>query len=245
VSRGGAAIALEAVRKEYATAGSTTVALRDLSLRVPEGEFLSVMGPSGCGKTTLLNIVAGLEPPTAGRVMVAGSDLAILSDDERSTLRLRRIGIVFQNFNLLPTFTVEENVAWPLEVLGSSWSDARARAASLLDQVGVRETARSRRPLELSGGEQQRVAIARALVADPSILLADEPTGNLDSRTGHAILDLLSELNAQRGLTVVLVTHSVFAATYGQRTIELCDGAIERDVRPKLGSVSRLGSDST
>jgi len=190
-----------------------------------------VMGPSGCGKSTLLNLVAGLDTPEQGSVVLAGHDLSQLSDDERSDFRLQHVGFVFQSFNLFPTFTVEENVAWPLEFLGLRWPAARDEAHLALRQVGVDPSARRRRPAELSGGEQQRVAIARALATKPRLLLADEPTGNLDSRTGQAILDLLRRLNAEQGLTVVMVTHSAFAATYGHRTIELRDGAIVREVR--------------
>jgi putative ABC transport system ATP-binding protein len=184
------------------------------------------MGPSGSGKSTLLNLIAGLDTPTRGRVLVGGEDLASLADEARSRLRLRSIGFVFQSFNLFPTFTVEENVAWPLEFLGVAWRDAKRRAAASLAQVGVESATLKRRPAQLSGGEQQRVAIARALATEPEFLLADEPTGNLDSRTGQAILDLLRTLNSDKALTVVLVTHSTFAATYGHRTVELRDGVV-------------------
>src|SRR2546426_8448492 len=173
------------------------------------------MGPSGSGKSTLLNLIAGLDTPTNGRVIVGGQELTHLSDDARSDLRLRHIGFVFQSFNLFPTFTAEENVAWPLGFVGLRWRAAKVRAAEVLEQVGVDTAARSRLPAELSGGEQQRVAIARALVTEPRLVLADEPTGNLDSQTGRAILDVLLQLNTQRGLTVIMVTHNAFAATYG------------------------------
>ncbi len=209
------------------------MALADVCLEVPRGEFLSVMGPSGCGKSTLLNIIAGLDRPSSGRVEVDGRDLSALSDEQRSDLRLQRIGFVFQTFNLFPTFTVIENVAWPLEFLGYRWKQARARAVGLLEQVEVGAAAHERRPAELSGGEQQRVAIARALVTEPALLLADEPTGNLDSRTGQSVLDLLRRLNGDRELTVILVTHSTFAATYGHRTVELRDGRIIGESRAR------------
>jgi putative ABC transport system ATP-binding protein len=193
----------------------------------------------------LLNLLAGLDSPTSGRVAVAGHDLAALSADARSDLRLRRIGFVFQSSNLLPTFTALENVAVPLEFLGIVWSEARRRAATVLQAVRVPAAAYDRLPSDLSGGEQQRTAIARGLVTQPQILLADEPTGNLDSSTGRAVLDLLSELNETRGLTIVMVTHSAFAATYGHRTIELADGRIIHDVetprRPRLHLVSDDG----
>jgi len=225
------AIGLERVSKRYGSGPQAVTAVVAVTLQVPRGEFVSIMGPSGCGKSTLLNLIAGLDTPDEGRVVVGGRDLAHLSDDARSDVRLHQIGFVFQSFNLFPTFSVEENVAWPLEFLGMRWRQARQRAAAALEQVGVPSGALARRPAELSGGEQQRVAIARALVTNPSLLLADEPTGNLDSRTGEAILDLLRALNTERDLTVVMVTHSTFAATYGHRTIELRDGQIVREVR--------------
>jgi putative ABC transport system ATP-binding protein len=223
------AIELKGVSRRYGTSAQAVLALNDVDLSVPEGQFLSVMGASGSGKSTLLNVIAGLDSPTSGRVIVLGSDLMELSDDGRSDLRLQHLGFVFQTFNLFPTFDVTENVAWPLKFLGVKWRDAEERAAAALQEVGIEISAHGRRPSELSGGEQQRIAIARALVTKPRLLLADEPTGNLDSRTGQAVLDLLRTLNAERELTVVLVTHSAFAATYGHRTIELEDGVIVRD----------------
>lgn len=239
-------ISLERVSKIYGYGDRAAAALSDVNLEVPSGEFLSVMGPSGSGKSTLLNLIAGLDTPSEGSVTVAGRDLAALDDDARSDLRLRHIGFVFQNFNLFPGFTVEENVAWPLEFLGLRWLEARQRATHALAQVTLSPLVQQRRPAELSGGEQQRVAIARALVTQPQLLLADEPTGNLDSRTGQDILDLLRSLNEERRLTIILVTHSTFAATYGHRTIELRDGRIVRETRservpaaPRLVPVSR------
>jgi putative ABC transport system ATP-binding protein len=232
-------VTLERVSKHYGTGPQAVAALTDLTLAVPAGQFLSVMGPSGSGKSTLLNIVAGLDTPSSGRVLVAGHDLARLSDDARSDLRLQHVGFVFQSFNLFPTFTVEENVAWPLELLGVRWRPARRRAAAMLDRVGIPAAFSDRRPSELSGGEQQRLAIARALVTEPRLLVADEPTGNLDSHTGQLILDLLRDLNGEQHLTVMLVTHSAFAATYGHRTVELRDGRVVRDVRAPRDSVGR------
>jgi putative ABC transport system ATP-binding protein len=224
------AIVLDQVSKRYGSGSAAVPAVTDIDLVVVRGEFLTMMGPSGCGKSTLLNLIAGLDAPDAGSVVVAGRDLAAISDDERSDLRLRCIGFVFQSFNLFPSFTVEENVAWPLEFQGVRWRTARERAREVLRRVEVGAGALRRRPAELSGGEQQRVAVARALVTDPMLLLADEPTGNLDSRTGQSLLDLLRALNVSRGLTVIMVTHSTFAATYGSRTIELRDGRIVREV---------------
>jgi putative ABC transport system ATP-binding protein len=234
------AVVVENVSKSYGRDVTQAVVLNGISLRIPAGEFLSVMGPSGSGKSTLLNLVAGLDTPTIGRIIVAGEEIASLPDDQRSDLRIRQIGVVFQTFNLLPTFTIEENVMWPLEFLGRSIRDARARSHAILEQVDLPSTVYRRRPGELSGGEQQRAAIARALVARPSLLLADEPTGNLDSRTGEVVLDLLRRLNREQRLTVLMVTHSTLAATYGDRTVELRDGRIVRDVRAPKESTGRV-----
>jgi len=234
------AVQLERVSKHYAHGRAVVPAVRDVSLAVAAGEFLSIMGASGSGKSTLLNLIAGLDTPDTGLVRVAGQGLASLSDDARSDIRLRHIGIVFQNFNLFPSFTVEENVAWPLEFHGHGARRARGRAHELLAQVGVDVAAAGRRPAELSGGEQQRVAIARALITAPTLLLADEPTGNLDSHTGQASLDLLRQLNDERAVTVIMVTHSTFAATYGHRTIELRDGQIVREVQTPRAEGARV-----
>jgi putative ABC transport system ATP-binding protein len=223
-------VQVEDLVKQYGSGSQCVRAIDGVTLEVSTGEFVSIMGPSGCGKSTLLNLIAGIDTPTSGRVAVAGHDLARLSDDRRSDLRLQSIGFVFQSFNLFPTFTVEENVAWPLEFLGVRWQEARERAGDVLDRVGVDSVAYSRRPAELSGGEQQRVAIARALVTEPLLVLADEPTGNLDSSTGQAILDMLRVLNLEQRLTVIMVTHNTFAATYGHRTVELRDGQIVREI---------------
>jgi putative ABC transport system ATP-binding protein len=229
------------VSKHYAQGRAAVPAVRDISLSVPAGEFLSIMGASGSGKSTLLNLVAGPRHagygPRHGRRPGSGGAVRRCA---RSDIRLRHVGIVFQNFNLFPTFTVEENVAWPLEFYGQSARRARTRAHELLAQVGVDVAAAGRRPAELSGGEQQRVAIARALVTSPTLLLADEPTGNLDSNTGQAILDLLRRLNDEQDVTVVMVTHSTFAATYGHRTIELRDGQIVREVQTPRAAGARV-----
>jgi len=234
------AVALEEVSKHYGGGSEPVAVLREVSLRVSAGDFVAILGPSGSGKSTLLNLVAGLDSPSAGRVLVGGRDLAYLGDNARSDLRLREIGFVFQSFNLFPTFTAEENVAWPLELLGVPWREARRRAEEALAQVALPPAAARRRPAALSGGEQQRVAIARALVTEPRLLLADEPTGNLDSQTGQTILDLLRRLNEERHLTVVLVTHNALAASHAQRTIELRDGRIVREAR---GTITIMFSD--
>ncbi len=234
------AVSLEDVSKAYGGGPEPVGALRDVSLSIPAGEFVAVLGPSGSGKSTLLNLIAGLDSPTAGRVLIHGRDFASLPEGARSDLRLREIGFVFQSFNLFPTFSAEENVAWPLEFLGVGWREARRRARAALAQVGLPAAVERRRPAELSGGEQQRVAIARALVTEPRLILADEPTGNLDSQTGQTILELLRTLNVRQSVTVVLVTHSALAASHAQRTIELRDGAVVREAR---GTVTIMFSD--
>jgi putative ABC transport system ATP-binding protein len=238
MAESGEALRLENVSKRYGGARGVA-ALNDVSLVVAKGEFLSVMGPSGSGKSTLLNLIAGLDVASEGKVVVLARDLTTLSDNARSDLRLMHIGIVFQSFNLFPTFTARQNVAWPLGFLGCGWREAQLRAGEQLEQMGVDEAAADRLPAELSGGEQQRVAIARALITQPQLLLADEPTGNLDSTTGQATLDLLLRLNSQQRLTIILVTHNVLAATYGHRTVELRDGRIVREARADMNFHSR------
>lgn len=225
-----AAIRLSAVSKAYGAGPQASQALANLDLEVRRGSFVSLMGPSGSGKTTLLNLIAGLDMPDTGEVVVEGIRLDGLADHELADLRLEKIGFIFQAFNLIPALTVEENVGLFLEFAGRSKADVRRMTADALKQVGV--SGRERRyPGELSGGEQQRVAIARAIVGRPSILLADEPTGNLDSHTGQMILDMLAALNRSAGVTVLMVTHNLFAAMYGERTLEMQDGRIIRDVR--------------
>jgi putative ABC transport system ATP-binding protein len=225
-----AIIRLRGVSKSYGTGEQAAVALNGIDLEVVRGEFVSLMGPSGSGKTTLLNIIAGLDVPDTGSVVLDGVDLSTLADHQLADLRLQKIGFVFQSFNLIPALTVDENVSWPLEFAGHSRAEVRRRVSESLLRAGVVGRG-ARYPGELSGGEQQRVAIARAVATGPSILLADEPTGNLDSLTGQKILDLLRALNESEGVTVVMVTHNVLAATYGDRTLEVQDGRIIRDVR--------------
>jgi putative ABC transport system ATP-binding protein len=225
------AIMLDRVGKRYGDGATAVVALHDVTLEIEAGEFVAVVGPSGSGKSTLLNLVAGIDTASAGRVSVLGRDLGALADDARSDLRLRDLGFVFQTFNLFPTFTAEENVAWPRRFRGDSWHEARRRAADALAAIGLDASARGRVPAELSGGEQQRVAIARALVNEPRLLLADEPTGNLDSETAAAILGLFARLHDAQALTVLLVTHNPLAAAHAGRQVALRDGRIASDVR--------------
>ncbi len=222
-------IRLTHVSKRYGHRERGVLALDDLTLEIGAGHFVSVMGPSGSGKSTLLNLIAGLDTPDRGTVVVADHDLAQLPDHQLADLRLRSIGFVFQSFNLIPSLTVAQNVGWPLRFLGLSRTETRRRAAAALERAGA-AGCDDRYPGELSGGEQQRVAIARAIVTRPVLLLADEPTGNLDSRTGQSVLELLRDLNHADGVTVVMVTHNAYAATYGHRTIELHDGRIAHDV---------------
>jgi putative ABC transport system ATP-binding protein len=228
-------VELSGVSKKYGLGPQAMVAVQDVDLRVRTGEFVSLMGPSGSGKTTLLNLIAGLDEPDTGEVVLQGNVLRTLRDHELSDLRLRTIGFVFQSFNLLPALTVADNVGWPLEFAGCRRADIRLRVQEALARVGVHDRER-RFPAELSGGEQQRVAIARAIATRPSLLLADEPTGNLDSLNGQRILDLLRSLNHTDGVTVIMVTHDLRAAMYGDRTVEVRDGRIVRDVHtPPVG----------
>ena len=218
-------IRLESVSKIYDGAGTRVTALANVSLEVAPKEFVALMGPSGCGKSTLLHLVAGVDVPTAGDVVVDGRALARLSDRALSQFRRDRVGIVYQFYNLLPTMSAWENVALPTLLRGAPARVARERAEERLRLVGMLHR-KDHWPHELSGGELQRVAIGRALVNDPPILLADEPTGNLDSKAGRDVLDLLARLNAERGVTILLATHSPEVAAFAHRTIHLRDGSL-------------------
>ncbi len=220
-------IRLERVAKVYSLGKVEVRAVDGVSLYIAAGEFVALVGPSGCGKTTLLNLVAGIDRPTSGEVWLNGERLDRLSDDQLTHLRRRRIGIVFQFFNLLPTLTAWENVALPLLLDGLHHGEVEDRVRRQIERVGLTHRARHW-PHELSGGEQQRVAIARATVAEPKVILADEPTGNLDSAAGDAVLELLQELNRDQGLTIILATHDPDAARRAGRIVSLRDGKIER-----------------
>jgi len=218
-------IRLVHVHKLYQQGRNEITALAGVSLDVPTGEFTAIVGPSGSGKSTLLHLMAGLDRPTQGEVLVEGRIISQMPDDEVTLFRRTKIGFIFQFFNLLPTLTAVENVMLPLVLDGRPRAKATARAATLLERVGL--TARNDHlPEELSGGEMQRLAVARALVFGPPILLADEPTGNLDSKTGTGILQLIRQINREEGCTVVMVTHNQEAAGYGDRVIYLKDGMI-------------------
>ena len=219
-----AAVSLTGVSRVYRR-GEPVHALDDVSLALPEGSYTAVMGPSGSGKSTLLNLVGCLDTPTAGAVRVEGREVSTLSGRERATLRGRAVGFVFQTFNLMPRLTAEENVALPLVFQGWDRADRLDRARDLLGRVGLADRT-DHRPAELSGGQRQRVAIARALATDPAIVLADEPTGNVDSETGGTIMDLFADLHAE-GNTILLVTHERRIAERADRIVHIRDGAIE------------------
>ena len=216
------------VSKSYGTGDAAVAALRGVSTSIDAGEFVAIMGPSGSGKSTLLTILGGVEVPSAGQVLLEGSDMAKLSDDERTKIRRRRIGFIFQSFNLLPNLSAEENVALPMELDGKPRAEALKSALEALELVEM--THRHKHlPAQLSGGEQQRVAIARALAIRPAILLADEPTGNLDSRQSDRVAKLLTDLVTLRKQTIVMVTHDPSVATIAGRIIKIRDGAVEFD----------------
>jgi putative ABC transport system ATP-binding protein len=223
------AIALEHVSKRFGDGPQAVAAVADISLSIRRGEFVSIMGPSGCGKSTILHLIAGLTAPTSGHVVVDGADVATMSAAAAAALRRRRIGYVMQAFNLLPFLTVAENVGLPLMLDGVKDSEIQARVEEALAQANIAQRA-SHRPTYLSGGEQQRVAIARALVIKPAIILADEPTGNLDQTNGRALMDLIQDLNEDLGVTVLLVTHDPVFAARAQRVLRVIDGTLEQDL---------------
>jgi len=222
-------IRLVDVRKSYTQGESEVIALAGVSLEIARGEFAAVMGPSGSGKSTLLHLVGGLDRPSAGDVLVDGKIISQMDDDAVTLFRRKNVGFIFQFFNLLPTLTAIENAALPLVLDGRSEREANARAEALLARVGL-AARRDHLPEQLSGGEIQRLAIARALVFDPPILLADEPTGNLDSKTGAAVLETIRAINRDAGSTVVMVTHDHDAAARSDRVIHLRDGRLAEEI---------------
>jgi putative ABC transport system ATP-binding protein len=216
----------QGLTKHYQFGPLCVEAVRGVDLRVRTGEFVAIMGPSGSGKSTLLYMLGGIETPTSGRVLLEGTDLAALSDDQRTLIRRQRVGFIFQSYNLLPTLSAEENVGLPLKLDGVSAAESRRRAAEALAAVGMSHR-RTHLPGLLSGGEQQRVAIARALVIRPALLLADEPTGNLDTASGRLITAALRQLVQRQQQTVVLVTHDADVAAAADRVIHLRDGLVQ------------------
>jgi putative ABC transport system ATP-binding protein len=216
-------VRLDAVTKDYTLGQVTVPALRGVSLAVEPGEFMAVAGPSGSGKSTLLNLIGCLDHPTSGNVKIADRDVSALGDDDLSDLRARTIGFIFQTFNLIPVLSALENVEFPL--LLRKGADARVRARRALEEVGLADFARHR-PDELSGGQRQRVAVARALVTDPVIVLADEPTANLDSATGEAIIALMEEINRRDGTTFIFSTHDPSVMARARRIVRLADGRV-------------------
>ncbi len=230
-------LAVRNLTKEYRSGGGALAVLRNVSFDIAAGETVAIVGPSGSGKTTLLGLLAGLDTPTHGAVLLDGTDLSTLDEDARARLRGDRVGFVFQSFQLVPTLTALENVQVPLELRGIRDSDARAR--DLLGRVGLGSRTHHF-PTQLSGGEQQRVAIARAFVNRPRVLFADEPTGNLDGATGERIVGLLEQLNREDGTTIVLVTHDPKLSTRLGRSIRLADGEIIEDT----GAVTRIAAEA-
>jgi putative ABC transport system ATP-binding protein len=215
----------ESLTQTYLSGGRPLTVLNDITFTLERGGFLAIVGPSGSGKTTLLGLLAGLDRPAGGRVELDGQDLGALTEDQRARLRAEKVGFVFQSFQLIPTLTARENVQVPLELRGEP---AESRAQELLERVGIGDRAHHY-PAQLSGGEQQRVALARAFSIRPQILFADEPTGNLDAKTGATIIDLMTALNRELGTTLVLVTHDHDLASRARRTIRLSDGRVVED----------------
>lgn len=222
---GDAMIELTNVKKGYLMGETEVQALRGLDLKIESGEFVAIVGPSGSGKSTLMHIIGALDVPDRGEVLLDGRDISRYGESELAELRGKKVGFVFQTFNLIHTLSSLENVALPLTFQGVGKEEREERAADLLEMVGLGERLKHR-PAELSGGEQQRVSIARALVNEPEMLLADEPTGNLDSDTGEDIMELLTSLNRDKGMTVVVVTHNPRDAGYADRTVNMIDGMI-------------------
>jgi putative ABC transport system ATP-binding protein len=220
-------IDINSLTKIYQTGKTDFKALNTVTLKIRKGDFVAIMGPSGSGKSTLMNIIGCLDRPTSGTVIIDGENISIVSDNELAEIRGRKIGFIFQKFNLIPTMTALKNIALPMVFLGGTKADRDQRAAELLGKVGLTNWA-THRPSELSGGQQQRIAIARALSNNPAIILADEPTGNLDTKTGEQILELLVALNNE-GKTILLVTHAIALKRFANRVINMLDGEISEE----------------
>jgi putative ABC transport system ATP-binding protein len=225
VQLGEAIIQTENLNKSYKLGTESVDVLKDINLTIKQGEFVSIMGPSGSGKSTLLYLLGGLDNPTSGSVKIAGKELSVMKDKAKSIMRRRDVGFVFQFYNLIPNLDVEDNIMLPILLDGKKIKDYRKKLDDILDVVGLTDRRRYT-PRELSGGQQQRVAIARALINEPEVILADEPIGNLDSKTGQGVMELLKRINLENGKTIVQVTHSSDAASYGQRIIYVKDGRV-------------------
>ncbi len=239
------ALKLENVKKVFdsrsASAKKMVVALDGVSFEVKRGEFVSIVGPSGSGKSTLLNVIGALDRPTSGKVFINGQDIFLLDDARLSDVRSRLIGFIFQSYNLVNRMSVQENVEFPAIFSERPSSDSRTRALELLETLGIKDKAKQK-PVDLSGGEQQRVAIARALINDPALVLADEPTGNLDTKTGREVFNLLKMLSDRFGTTVVMVTHNLELAGMTTRSIYIRDGRIEKEILHKDLSETKASS---
>jgi putative ABC transport system ATP-binding protein len=238
---GGILVQAEGIERAYGKGDSLVMALDGIDLEIRQGEYLSLMGPSGSGKTTFFNIIGALDFPTAGRISLGGQELRRMKSSELAYLRCANIGYIFQNYNLIEVITAQANVMLPMRFLGMSEKDAAEKAADLLDRVGIGHRL-GHLPGELSGGQQQRVAIARALANDPMIVLADEPTGNLDTKTATAIVELLSKLSDERGVTIISATHDHRMLSVSDRVVYLRAGKIERilnreDINISIGSI--------
>ena len=236
-----AVVRTQDVKKIYEMGDVTVEALRGVDLEVEQGEYLSIMGPSGSGKTTLFNMVGGLDKPTSGKVYIDDVDVAQLDAYELAWLRCRKIGYIFQTFNLIPVMTALENVTLPMVFAGLTSDEARDKCVLLLEKVGLGERV-SHKPYELSGGQQQRVAVARAMANDPALILADEPTGNLDLRTGTEIIELLREMNKDSGVTIISATHDHKMLSVSDRVVWVRDGVVDRimnreDLKIEVGTI--------
>jgi putative ABC transport system ATP-binding protein len=236
-------IRFEDVTKVYPLPAGDVTALNHVSLDVRRGEFIAIMGPSGSGKSTLLNLMGSLDTPTGGELYIEGKRVKGMSDEELTSLRRDHIGFIFQQFNLIPLFTALENVQYPY-ILKTGDRSSLERCKEVLASMDLEESLYSHKPSELSGGQQQRVAIARALVNDPEILMADEPTGNLDTKTGKAIMELLRDLNKARGKTIIMVTHDPNIARYADRTIRIVDGKIKPEDQDSMSDPGNQGMSS-
>lgn len=223
-------IKLEDVWKIYKVGTKEVIALRGLSLEIEKGEFVSIQGPSGSGKSTAMNMVGCLDKPSKGRILLDGKDISLMGESRLAQIRGKKIGFIFQSFNLIPTLTAMENITLPMMFQGVSQEDRMKRAKILLDMVELGERV-THKPTELSGGQQQRVAIARALVNDPEVILADEPTGNLDSKTGVNVMEFLKKLHKEEKKTIVMVTHDASLARYADRVINILDGKLTDSIK--------------